>query len=37
LGGLDSRHANVIDLQAYTYFDEVCVLARKVEQQKKAR
>ena len=36
LGGLDPRYANVIELQAYTLFDEVCVLAHKVEQQKKA-
>jgi len=37
LGGLDPRHANVVDLQAYTTFDEFCVLAYKVEQQKKAK
>jgi len=35
LGGLDPRYANVVELQAYTSFDEVCVLAHKVEQQKK--
>ena len=35
LGGLDPRHANIVDLQAYTSFDEVCVLAYKVQQQKK--
>ena len=35
LGGLDPRYANVVDLQAYSTFDEVCVLAHKVEQQKK--
>jgi len=35
LGGLDPRYANVVDLQAHTSFDEVCVLAHKVEQQKK--
>ena len=29
LGGLDSRYANVVDLQAYTTFNEVCVLAHK--------
>ena len=33
LGGLDPRIANVVELQAYTTFDEVCVLAHKVEQQ----
>ena len=31
LGGLDPRHAIVVELQAYTAFDEVCVLAHKVE------
>jgi len=35
LGGLDPRYANVVDLQAYSTFDEVCVLAHKVEQQRK--
>jgi len=30
LGGLDLRYANIVDLQAYTSFDEVCVLAHKV-------
>jgi len=34
LGGLDPMYANVVDLQACTTFDEVCVLAHKVEQQK---
>jgi len=37
LGGLHLRYANVVDLQAYTTSDEVCVLTHKVEQQKKAR
>ena len=37
LGGLEPRIANVIELQAYTTFDEVCVLAHKVEQQRKSR
>ena len=37
LGGLDPRYANVVELQAYTSFDEVCVLAHKVEQQKKSK
>jgi len=37
LGGLDARYANVVDSQAYTSFDKVCVLAHKVEQQKKAK
>ena len=31
LGGIDPRHSNVIKLQAYTSFDDVCVLAHKVE------
>jgi len=35
LGGLDPRYANIVDLQDYTSFDEVCVLAHKVKQQKK--
>jgi len=30
LGGLDPMYANLIELQAYTTFDEVCVLAYKV-------
>jgi len=34
LGGLDPRYYNVVELQDYTSFDEVCVLAHKVEQQK---
>jgi len=37
LGGLDPRYANVVDLQASTSFDEACVLAHKVEQQKKKK
>ena len=35
LGGLEPRYANVIELQQYTTFDEVCVLTHKVEQQRK--
>ena len=31
LRGLDPRYANVVELQAYTTSDEVCVLAHKVE------
>ena len=30
LGGLESRYSNIIKLQQYTTFDEVCVLAHKV-------
>ena len=37
LGRLDPRYDNMVDLQAYITFDEVCVLAYKVEQQKKSR
>ena len=35
LGGLEPKYSNVIELQQYTTFDEVCVLAHKVEQQRK--
>ena len=35
LGRLDPRYATVVDLQAYTVLDEVCVLALEVEQQRK--
>jgi len=37
LGGLDPRCANIVDLQAYNSFDQVCVLAHKVEQLKKKK
>jgi len=37
LGGLDPGYSNVVELQAYTTFDEVCVLAHKIEQPKKAK
>jgi len=33
LGGLDPRYAHMVELQQYATFDEVCVLAHKVEQQ----
>jgi len=36
-GRLDLRIANVVELQSYTTFDEICVLAHKVEQQRKSR
>ena len=36
LGELDSRYTNVVELQQYSTFDKVCVLAHKVWQQKKA-
>jgi len=32
LGGLDPKYSNVIELRQYNTFDEVCVLAHKVEQ-----
>ena len=31
LGGLDPNYANVVELQQYTTFDDVCVLSHKVE------
>ena len=37
LGGLDPRYAHVVELQQYTTFDEVYVLAHKVGQQKKSK
>ena len=37
LGGLNPRIANVVELQAVTTFDEICVLAHKVEQQRRSR
>jgi len=37
LGGLDPMYAHVVELQQYTTFDKVCVLAHKVEQQRKAK
>jgi len=35
LGRLDPRYSNVVELQCYASFDDVCMLAHKVEQQKK--
>ena len=37
LGGVDPSDAHVVELQQYSTFDEVCVLAHKVEQQRKAK
>jgi len=37
LGGLDPKYAHVVELQSYTTFDEVYVLAYKVETQMKSR
>ena len=31
LEGLHPKYANVVELQQYTTFDDVCVLAHKVE------
>jgi len=31
LGGLEPRYSNVVELQSYTTFDKICVLACKVE------
>jgi len=33
LGGLEPKYANVVELQQFTMFDEVCVLAHTMEQQ----
>jgi len=35
LGGLKPKYADVIELQQFTIFDEVSVLAHKVEQQRR--
>ena len=35
LGGLKPKYSKVVKLQQFTTFDEVCVLAHKVEQQRK--
>ena len=32
LGGLEPKYSNVVELQQYSTFNEVCVLAHKVEQ-----
>ena len=37
LGGLDPKYAHAAELQSYTTFDEVRVLAHKVETQMKSR
>jgi len=37
LGGLDPRYAHMVELQQYTTVDQVCVLAHKVEQQRKPK
>jgi len=37
LGGLQPRYVNVVELKQYATFDEVFVLAHKVEQQRKSR
>ena len=34
LGGLEPKYSKVVELQQYSTFNEVCVLAHKVEQQK---
>jgi len=36
LGGLDPKCAQVVELQSFSTFDEVCVLAHKVETQIKS-
>jgi len=35
LGDLDPKYLNIVEVQQLTTFDEVCVLAYKVEQQRK--
>ena len=35
LGGLEPAYLNITELQQYSTFDEVCVLAHKVEQQRR--
>jgi len=35
LGGLEPKYANVVEVQQFTTFDKVCVLAQKVKQRKK--
>jgi len=35
LRGFEPRYSNVVELQQYSTFSEVCVLAHKVEQQKR--
>ena len=37
LSGLDPRYAHVVELQQYSSFDDVCVLAHRVEQHKKSK
>jgi len=37
LGRLDPKIAKVVELEAFTTFDEICVLAHKVEQQRRSR
>ena len=37
LGGLDPKYAHVVELQSYSTFDDVCLLAHKVETQLKTR
>ena len=35
LGGLEPGYSNVVKLQQYSTFSEVCILAHKMEQQEK--
>jgi len=37
MGGLEPKYANVVELQQFTAFDEVCIPAYKIEQQRKTR
>jgi len=36
-GVLDPKYSNIVERQQFTTFDEVCVLAHKVEQQRKKK
>ena len=37
LSELYPRHIHVVELQQYTKFEEVCVLAHRVDQRKKSK
>ena len=37
LGGLNPKYSNAVELQQYSTFDEICLLAHKVEKQMKSR
>ena len=37
LGGLEPKYANVVELQQFTTFHEICVLVHKVKQERKVK